>query len=318
MLKPIVPMEPVRRNDIPEGEQWIAQIKWDGVRVLSYFDGQEVKLYNRACRERTLHYPEITSLNLFQNVESVILDGEVIALGPDGKPSFHEVMRRDGIRRLDRVRSVQKSVPITYMVFDLLYLNGFWITERPLSERLDLLSSVIEPNHTVQVVKVEEDGHRLFEVMRQFGMEGIVMKQKHSPYLIGQKKDTWVKVKNYQDVIAVIGGFTLDDSGIVAAVLVGLYDEQEQLWYIGHVGTGRLTHQGWKSLTECLLPLVSHERPFVNQPERHRDVTWVHPMVTAKITYLEWRTGRSLRQPSFQGITDVPAKACVMPSVRRD
>jgi bifunctional non-homologous end joining protein LigD len=308
-MKPIIPMEPMTSDTIPQEQGWTAQVKWDGVRVLTYHDGRRVRLFNRKGNERTLHYPEITDLGTYCRADSVILDGEVIALGSDGKPSFHEVMRRDGIRRMQNVPHMQRIVPITYMIFDCLYLNGEWINQRSLQDRIRLLAETIEPNNHVQLVSSHDNGSALFEVIRQHGMEGIVMKRLDAPYFIGAKKKVWLKIKHYRDVIAAIGGFTLN-GGVVSAVLLGLYDEDGQFWYIGHAGTGKLSRQEWRELTDRLMPTVIRERPFVNKPERHADVFWVKPTLTAKIKYAEWTEGRSLRQPSIQAIVDVPPHAC--------
>ncbi|MDB5052920.1 MAG: ligase [Bacilli bacterium] len=95
-LEPVIPFEPIRSNSIPEGSVWIHQIKWDGVRVLTYYDGFKCRLFNRKLNERTNQYPELLDVKSYCHSDSVILDGEIIALGSDGKPSFHEVMRRDG------------------------------------------------------------------------------------------------------------------------------------------------------------------------------------------------------------------------------
>jgi bifunctional non-homologous end joining protein LigD len=308
-MKPILPMEPTGSESIPQGQDWIAQVKWDGVRVLTYYDGDNVRLYNRKINERTRHYPEITDIRSYCDAGSAILDGEVIALGPDGRPSFHEVMRRDGLRRMEKVPQMQRAVPITYMIFDVVYKDGVWLDRRPLQERMEILAAMIKPDHHVQLVSSHDEGRALFDVVKQHGLEGIVMKKRTSPYFIGEKRDVWQKIKNYRDLIAAIGGFTLRD-GIVNAVLLGLYDDQGRFWYIGHTGTGKLTHQQWKELTARLAPTVVKERPFVNKPERHADAFWVQPTLTAKIKYAEWTEGRSLRQPSIQAFVDVPPYEC--------
>lgn len=310
-MEPILPMEPMMSERVPVGGEWTHQIKWDGVRCLTYFDGKTVQLFNRRLRERTRHYPELIEIGSYCEAESVILDGEVIAFGPDGKPSFHEVMRRDGIRRMERVDIVRKSVPIVYMIFDVVYWNGEWINKRPFHERMDILQRIIKPSGGVQVVAPNDDGEALYRVMVEHGMEGIVSKKKNAPYLIGEKKDLWLKVKNYHDLIAVVGGFTLN-SGVVNAILLGLYDEEGKLWYIGHSGSGKLTNQDWMDLTKALQPTVIKERPFVNQPERHADAYWVQPSLAVKIQYVEWTEGRSLRQPVIQAFVDVPVEQCVL------
>jgi bifunctional non-homologous end joining protein LigD len=140
-------------------------------------------------------------------------------------------------------------------------------------------------------------------------MEGIVMKKVDSPYLIGKKNDLWLKIKNYRDLNAAIGGFTLKD-GIINAILLGLYNDEGELWYIGHTGTGKLSHQDWSELTAKLKPTQIKERPFINKPARNSDAYWVQPTLVAKIRYAEWTEGHSLRQPSIQGFVDIPVYQC--------
>ncbi|WP_257349711.1 RNA ligase family protein [Pseudalkalibacillus decolorationis] len=310
-MEPIIPMEPKISSAIPTTNDWIAQVKWDGVHVLTYYDGNETRLFNRKKRERTLHYPELTDVGSFCSAKSVILDGEIIALGDDGKPNFHWVMRRDGIRNLDRVASVQKQVPITYMIYDVVYYNGEWITNQPFQDRIDLLSEIIVPNKDVQLVTSQDDGEVLFEAIKKNGMEGIVMKNVNSRYYIGGKKEVWLKIKNTRDLIAVIGGFTLK-GGVVNAILLGLYDKNGAFTYIGHTGTGKLTAGDWRGLTDRLLPLKVKKRTFVNKVERHNNANWVTPTITVKIHFAEWTEGCMLRQPSIQAFVDVPATECVL------
>ncbi|HET7627320.1 MAG TPA: RNA ligase family protein [Bacillales bacterium] len=310
-FEPVVPFEPVTTETIPQGEHWIAQIKWDGVRVLTYYDGTTIELYNRKKNKRTDHYPELHAVKSYCRARSMILDGEVIALGNDGKPSFHEVMRRDGIRRLERVPQIRTQVPITYMVFDVLYVDGTWVHKQPLRERTELLSSIIQPNEHVQLVKSSgyEEMEPLYEVMEKHDMEGIVLKDLRSSYGIGQKNDRWQKKKNYKDLIAVVGGVTLRQ-GIVNALLLGLYDEKGQFTYIGHAGTGKLKKSEWRQLTETIRPLATEDCPFAIPPGRHKDAVWLQPKLTAKIQFIEWTDGGAVRQPSIQAFMNVPAREC--------
>jgi bifunctional non-homologous end joining protein LigD len=314
MMNTIIPFEPIQTTIIPIGENWLHQIKWDGVRILTYYDGNVVQLFNRKLNKRTGNYPELLDIKSFTNAVSVIFDGEIIALGTDGRPSFHEVMRRDGIRRLDNVRQKVDEVPITYMIFDLLYYNGTWVNTLPLEKRNDILSNIVKPNEHVQIVRSFPDGGELYKVMQQQNMEGIVSKDVSRAYIIDGKDDRWRKIKNYGDIIAVIGGFTLR-GGIVKSVLLGLYDLNGKFWYIGHTGTGKISKLEWRKLTEELMPLVIKDRPFHNKPERHADAIWSRPEVTVKVKYTEWRwkEGRSLRQPSIQGFVDMQPEECILP-----
>ncbi len=308
-MKPIIPFEPVSTENIPRGDQWIAQIKWDGVRVLTYFDGRETRLFNRKLNERTRHYPELVAIDSYCSAQSVILDGEVIALGRDGKPSFHEVMRRDGIRRMERVKQAQKFVPVTYMVFDVIFNNGRWIHHLPLRERLEILSDIVMPGDHIQLVSSHHDAETLYDVIEQQGMEGIVLKDLDSKYVIGGKNNRWQKKKNYRDLIAVVGGVTLR-AGVVNAVLLGLYNEIGELWYIGHAGTGKLTREDWRNFTTLIKPLITDERPFANRPGRLNDAIWLKPFVTAKIKFMDWTGDGSIRQPSIQAFVDVLPQEC--------
>lgn len=310
-MQPIFPMEPISCDIIPQGPDWIAQVKWDGVRVLTYSDDLGVRLYNRKLNERTLHYPEIAAIDSYCTAHSVILDGEVIAFGPDGKPSFYEVMRRDGLRRMEKVPQLQKVVAITYMIFDVLYLNGEWVTSSSLSERQGMLRTIIKPNPRIQLVENFTDTEALFDVVQAQKMEGIVIKDLNSRYVMNKKVPAWQKKKVYRDLIAVIGGVTVKN-GIVNSLLLGLYDKDGAFWYIGHAGTGKLTQQDWRTLTEQIQPLIRPVRPFANQPPRTADTVWLHPELTAKIHYAEWVPGHSLRQPSIQAIVNIPPHQCTL------
>ncbi|MFZ5752684.1 MAG: ATP-dependent DNA ligase [Bacillota bacterium] len=308
-LQPIIPFEPMITEQIPRGEQWIAQVKWDGVRVLTYFDGQEVRLFNRKRNERTMQFPEFVEIKRYLKASSVILDGEIIALH-NGKPSFHEVMRRDGIRKPENVEKARKETPVTYMLFDVVYYNGVWVKDQSLQKRQEILMDIITPQENVQLVENFADGESLFTAIKANGMEGIVCKDLNSTYAINGKDGRWQKVKNYRDLIAVVGGVTLRD-GVVNALLLGLYDHKGQLWYIGHAGTGKLTHTEWRNLTAIIKPLAVKQSPFINQPQRMKEAVWLKPKITLRIKFTEWTKGRVLRQPSIQAFVDVSPEECM-------
>jgi bifunctional non-homologous end joining protein LigD len=307
-MQPIIPFEPIRTEVFPQGEDWIAQVKWDGVRILTYYDGNGVKLFNRQLNERTAQYPELADIQSYCSARSVILDGEVIAL-ENGRPSFHQVMRRDGIRRLEKVSSVKQEVPISYMVFDVLFYNGEWITSRPLKERQKILGEVLIPHPVVHTVENFPDAEALFEAIKGQDLEGIVCKRFSSTYAIGGKDNRWQKVKNYRDLVAVVGGVTLRD-GIVNALLLGAYDSEGKLWYIGHAGTGKLTQADWQELTRRIQPILRKTSPFVNRSARMKDALWLELELTVKVRFMEWTGGGTLRQPSIQAFVPMKPTDC--------
>ncbi|SFK71102.1 bifunctional non-homologous end joining protein LigD [Paenibacillus sp. 1_12] len=311
IITPVVPFEPISNDEIPKGEPWIAQIKWDGVRMLTYFNGLQVKLYNRKLNERTLQYPELLTISAYCNAQSVILDGEIIAFD-HSKPSFHEIMKRDQLRKASRIDSIQAQVPIVYMIFDVLFLNGEWVTGKTLQERQQILSSIIVQNDHVQLVQNFTDTQELFKVAKAHDLEGIVCKDLSSAYTLDGKDQRWQKKKNYKDVIAVVGGVTLR-SGVVNSLLLGLFNEQK-LVYIGHAGAGRLSNKEWLQFTKLIQSLIQTERPFSNEPERSHEAVWIKPVITVKIQFMEWTHHLILRQPSIQTFVEAKPEECTFES----
>lgn len=313
-MKPIVPFEPISTETIPTGPSWVGQVKWDGVRVLLYYDGQKIQLYNRKLRQRTYHYPELQEVSQFCRARSVILDGEIIAL-KDGKPSFSEVMKRDGLTDLKKVGSVARVIPITYMVFDLLYLNGQWVTSWPLEKRQQALAENLLPHDHVQLVENFSDAQALFAAVKEAGLEGVVIKDLNSTYAIGGKDGRWRKKKNYQDLIAVVGGVTFRGP-VVNSLLLGLYDGEGRLWYIGRAGTGKLSQGDWETLTQVIGSLKQEESPFVHQPSPRQRAMWLKPYLTVKVRFTEWLAGWRLRHPSIQAFVQARPQECKLPMAR--
>ncbi|MDQ0722162.1 bifunctional non-homologous end joining protein LigD [Paenibacillus sp. W4I10] len=310
MFKPLIPFEPISRDTLPTGPQWIAQVKWDGVRMLAYEDGHELRLVNRRLHDRTAQYPELVTPRNLCSGSSYILDGEVIALDPDtGKPSFYHVLRRDRMSRPEGIAQAIHQIPVTYMVFDILFYEGKWVTDQPLVDRQRLLHEVLNTAPHVQEVTNTLDAASLLTVMRQHQMEGIVCKDLTSSYGIQGKDQRWQKVKIMHDVYAMIGGVTYR-SGIVNAVAVGVYDGPDFV-YIGHVGTGKLNSNTWRELTHQVEPLIRQDRPFHNVPERSAETTWVEPRIGVKVQYMELTHHNTLRHPSIQTFAEVTREDCL-------
>ncbi|NJJ41914.1 RNA ligase family protein [Paenibacillus apii] len=310
-LTPIVPFEPVIADLPPAGEQWIAQIKWDGVRVLSYYDGCSTELINRRQNYRTKQYPEIAAAESYCKAGSAILDGEVIALS-EGKPSFHEVMRRDSLRKESAIASTVRQIPILYMVFDILYCNGVWTLDRPFLERRSLLEEMLRPHPHVQAVPSYNDPAALLAAARAQGLEGIVCKDVNSVYSPGGKDKRWLKCKIISDLNAVAGGVTFRD-GTVNAVLLGLYGDDGRLHYIGHAGTGKMTVNDWRELTALSHRLAAQDMPFASLPQRVKGAFWIRPELVFKIHFLEWTDSGTLRHPSIQARLDLSPSECRLP-----
>lgn len=303
-FQPLLPFEPIAGTRLPEGDRWISQLKWDGVRMLVYYDGTQTRLVNRRLHERTPRYPELADATAYCSARSVILDGEIVAFA-DGKPSFQQVMRRDGTSS-GRLAGLPA---ITFMVFDMLHCDGRSIVNESLAERQRLLERYVQPNDNVQLVANFPDPAGLLAVTREHRLEGIVVKDLDSAYTIGGKDKRWQKFKHFRDLIAVVGGVTFRGN-IVNSLLLGLYDEAGKLFYIGNAGTGKWTQQQWREVTDRLKAEASDPCPFANAPSRSKEITWIHPRTTVKVEYLEWTTHRTLRHPVIQALTETEPSVC--------
>ncbi|GGH12739.1 DNA ligase [Paenibacillus segetis] len=310
MLKTVTPFEPIRTEVIPMGDQWVAQVKWDGVRMLTYYDGLQTKLINRKGNERSRQYPEFLDVSAYCHANSVILDGEMIALS-GGKPSFHEIMRRDSLRREQEISFAASHIQAIYMIFDILYYNGQWVTNKTLTQRQQLLQEIISPHSTLQLVPNIEDGESLFTVMKERGWEGIVCKRLDSTYAIGGKDSRWQKLKIGYDLYAAIGGVTYRD-GIVNALLLGLYDLEGNFIYIGHAGGGKLKVADWRELTRITKTMIRDTSPFHRLPQRNKEAVWLQPQLCVKVQFMEWTPGGTMRHPVIQGMGNVPPEMCVI------
>lgn len=309
-IKPVTPFEPIRSEMIPTGPDWITQVKWDGVRMLTYYDGSGTRLINRKGNDRSKQYPEFMDVPSYCHANSVILDGEMIALSED-KPSFHEIMRRDSLRREQEIRFAVKQIPAIHMIFDVLYYNGDWVIGNTLAERQQLLQNIIIPSAQLQLVPSYAEGERLYSVMKERGWEGVVSKRLDSTYALGGKDGRWQKLKLGYDLYAVIGGVTYRD-GVMNALLLGLYEENGRFVYIGHTGSGKLNQEAWRSLVQQISALAAKERPFHNIPQRIKGAVWVQPLLTVKVQFMEWTPGGTMRHPVLQGTADVPPESCTM------
>ncbi len=199
-MEPLIPFEPITADSIPVEGDWVFQVKWDGVRILVYKAGSETEVINRHLNNRTLQYPELMDTASYANADSFVLDGEVIAL-VDGKPSFHQVMKRDRLRGEAVIEHMKDEIPIIYMVFDCLYVNGESMMDKPLYKRQELLRTIISETEHVRITENFAEGEGLFQAVKEQGLEGIICKDLEAGYLPGGKDDRWQKIKIYQDYI---------------------------------------------------------------------------------------------------------------------
>jgi bifunctional non-homologous end joining protein LigD len=280
----------------PTGDAWLHEQKFDGYRILAEMEGGKLRLLSRRFNDWTSQFPTVVDAVASLPVKSVLLDGEVAVVMPDGRTSFQALQNSFG-RRDPRV---------VYFVFDLLALDGSDLTSLPLEERKERLAKLIGKSQGVIRYSAYVVGHgdRFFDLACKRGLEGIVSKKRDSLYTPGRGR-TWVKTKCWLRQELVIGGFT-DPEGErthIGALLVGYYDGGK-LIYAGKVGTG-FTMQALGELHRALAPIEVERSPFSPEPDRvltgpHRH--WVKPLLVAEVSFAEWTDDGRLRHPSFLGL----------------
>ena len=300
-----------------DSPEWLFELKWDGYRAVAFIESGRLRLVSRNQNDLTKQFSELASMPQFVKAERAILDGEIVALDEEGRPSFSLMQQRTGFQPGKRRRSPREGVPITYYAFDLLYLDGIDLRRVALEQRKQLLQDRIENSEVIHFSDhFAEKGLALFEAAKQRGLEGIVAKKRNSCYEEKRTRD-WLKIKITQRQECVIGGYT-DPEGsreYFGALVLGLYDRQARLVHVGQVGTG-FDHKTLKEMFARLQPLKTKENPFYGEIGGLRKVQFVRPQLVAEIKFGEWthetaEGGMKLRAPVFMGLrTDKSAKEC--------
>ena len=276
------PMEPILTNSIMQGDGWIHQVKWDGIRGLCYKDNINIRLYTKSGRERSLWYPEVTREIMQINCKQVVLDGELIVPDEEGKPSFHNIMSRDRIKRHERLKQYLTKYPVRYMVFDILYKDGKDLRKLPLLERKGILQETLKHRGAVRIVNDYTDGKALFLSMKEKDMEGIVTKKADSPYIGGKKHKMWFKTKITKQLIAVVCGLKIKDNEVRSLVIAEY--QNGSLVPIGSVSSG-LSYKDRATLFTALPQLV--EDTSLLSTNIANDVIWVNPVLKVIVSYID-------------------------------
>jgi len=213
--------------------------------------------------------------------------------------------RRDHIKDINRIEILSGLIPATYVVFDLLYLNGKSLIHKPLVERRDLLKGLFPLSENVIFSESYTEGKKLFSAVLKKGFEGIMAKEKESPYLPGERSGYWLKIKKAFDVDAVICGYLEGEGGreeYFGSLILGVYDK-EKLIHIGQVGTG-FDEKTARRIYHILTNIKSHKSPFDERPYFKRKAYWCKPEMVVRVGYQEWTKDNKLRVPVFKGIRD--------------
>jgi bifunctional non-homologous end joining protein LigD len=299
------PMEPHPFPNPFDSDKHVFEIKWDGMRLLAFIKGSEVRLQNRNLKERTAYFPELKNLYELFHAREGILDGELVAVEND-KPSFPLLMKRC-TGSAASAASKADLIPLVYVPFDILYLDGRDLTTEPLIERKKILAESFESGaNTILSPIFQEDGKSLFEMVKERGLEGVVAKGKNTPYLIGKKSRYWLKIKYRRRQAFVIGGYVIS-SGQLNSILLGAFWDNK-LQYLGRVGSGFGKIE--KDLLGLLQKVPSTNTPFEPQPRLKKNIQWVEPFITVEVEFQEWTPDLKLRQPVFIRLLNIPPQEC--------
>ncbi len=302
-------------DEAPVGEEWVHERKYDGYRILCRVQNGSVKFVTRTGHDWTSKLQRIAAAAARLPAKTAWLDGEVVALRPDGSISF---------QNLQNAFDTQSETNLAYYVFDLLYLNGYDLRQVGLLERKQALAAIV-PSGASELIRysdhIDGRGKVVFAEACRKGMEGIVSKRTNAPYRAGRNSN-WIKIKCGHRQEFVIGGFTdpLGSRVAFGALLLGVYDEQRQFQYVGRTGTG-FSERSLKAMHKRLTTLEQSRSPFVNHASGvdRRRVHWVKPQLVAEVSFAEWTNEGLLRQAVFHGLReDKAAKSVIKEGMGND
>ncbi|MGA7417748.1 MAG: non-homologous end-joining DNA ligase [Acidimicrobiales bacterium] len=286
---------------------WAYEFKWDGIRAVTYVEGGRVRALTRNGNDVSDVYPELRGVGQQLGATSVVLDGELVAMDDEGRPSFSKLQNRMQVRGSAQVRRAAASTPVSYLIFDALYLDGRKLVDESYDERRSVLQSLAldGPNWAVTDSFTDAQGQKVLDVARSGGLEGVVAKRRNGRYQPGRRSDTWIKVKLTRTQDVVIGGWASGKGSreqTFGALLVGV-PGPKGLDYVGKVGTG-FTEDQQAELLGRLRALTRTSSPFAAAvPSAHRaGATWVEPTLVGEVRFTEWTRDGQIRHPVWRGL----------------
>jgi len=296
-------MMATRASALPAGDGWSYEVKWDGYRAQAIKNGKAVSLASRNLKDITRQFPTIAAAVSRIRADSAIVDGEIVAIDSDGRPSFQ------GLHHWSL-----EGLSIVYYAFDLLHVDGRDLTKRPLDERRDALRDAVDGSGLLLSDELPGTPQQITDAVRQLGLEGVIAKKRRSTYTAGRRSDAWIKVRFAQHQELVVGGYKPTAESF-DSLLVGYYDGGK-LIYAGKVRNG-FTPGVRTQLFGAIRLLETSRCPFVNLPSTRAGhwgegitademtlIRWVRPAIVAEVSFAEWTRDGSLRHAAFIGLRD--------------
>ena len=294
---------------LPEGPDWLYEVKFDGYRALLMKDGSRLQIRSRNNKDLTLAYRSVAAAGCRMNAQRAVVDGEIVAVDAQGHPSFQALQHR----------SAHPEHTVVFYAFDLLHLGGEDLTGTPLETRRSKLPDVLGESGILMSIELPGTPQQVVEAVTALGLEGVIAKRRSSTYTPGERNTSWLKLKLDRQQEFVVGGYRPGPHG-VDALLVGYYDGRE-LRFAGKVRAGFTPHVR-REVFAALEPLAMARCPFVDlpnsrtshwgggvTPEQMKEMRWVTPALVAQVRFVEWTADGHLRHAAFLGLrTDKSAR----------
>jgi bifunctional non-homologous end joining protein LigD len=310
------PMKATAVTALPEEGDWIYEIKWDGYRALGLKDGEDVRLLSLKEKNLTSDFPGVAEAMGGLAAKRATVDGEIVAVDAEGRPSFQVLQNRKALGR---------GWTVVYYAFDLLQLDGEDLQRLPLHVRKAKLKALLAATGSPALRYSAELTGRPAAVIRTVaaaGLEGVIAKKRESVYRAGTRVTTWLKLKLNKGQEFVIGGYK-PDAGSFQSILVGYYDAQK-LIFAGKVRQG-FNPVGRARLLKEMTPLLTKECPFANLPTSRKshfgegitvdemaELCWLKPRLVAQVSFTEWTNYGLLRHATFEGLRDDKAPRAIV------
>jgi bifunctional non-homologous end joining protein LigD len=309
-IKPMM----ARSGELPRDEgNWGFEVKWDGIRTICVLDHGHITLQGRNFTDFTPRYPEVRELARELGARRLILDGEVVAFDAEGRPSFERLQGRMHLASDSAVKRRVRDTPVSYVIFDVLYLDGHSTLPLTYEQRREVLDALDLQGPAWRTPAYHRgEGGALLTATRELGIEGVVAKRLDSSYGPGQRSSAWLKIKNVCEQDVVVGGWTPGEGGrssTLGALAAGVY-EDGKLTYAGKVGTG-FTEKTLALVQRELTPLRRDASPFEGR-QPPKGTLFVEPRLVARVELREWTRTGTMRAPSFKGLRDdIDPQDCV-------
>ena len=294
-------ISPMLLNEVKEpfdDENYIYELKLDGIRCVAYIEPKSVTLQNKRYKDVTDIYPELSEIRKCVK-KRVILDGELVVL-TDGKPDFYALQRRSLMTDSFRKSLAAKKNPVQFVAYDILYYNETDLTDKSLMERKEILSKAVTEGHNLSVSRwIEKNGVAFFELAKKENLEGIVAKKKDGLYFIGKRTSEWIKIKVMQDEDLLVLGFQPDENGKVKDLILGYYDDTGELNCRGKVYLG-------VSKAEQKIIAEFAKKNTVKRPwfDKYKNVVWLKPQLVGTAHFMHETESGGMRQPVWKGLRE--------------